>query len=139
MKKNDLNYIINYWLPEREHTTKLIGSQAIVKQSAAIVKQLAAIVKQSAMSSTIAASYDIIASYSHLYQDEIDEAVEEMGNFARTYDIMAEVRITIYQNFMKDWIYANFISTPDITMEDAMCKFMNTYGITEEEFVLFKK
>ena len=39
MKKNDLNYIINYWLPEREHTTKLIGSQAISKQSAAIVKQ----------------------------------------------------------------------------------------------------
>ena len=91
------------------------------------------------MSVSIAASYDTIKSYSHLYQDEIDEAVEEMGNFARTYDIMIEVRCVIYQNFMKDWIYATFISSPDTTMDDAMNQFMETYAITEEEFVLFPR
>jgi hypothetical protein len=91
------------------------------------------------MSASVEASYKLIMSYSHLYQDEVDEAVEEMGNFARTYAIMAEVRIVIYQNFMKDWIYATFISSPDTTMDEAMDKFMTTYGITEEEFVLFKK
>lgn len=90
------------------------------------------------MSASVATSYEIITSYSLLYQDEIDEVVEEMGNFARTYAIMAEVRSVIYENFMRDWIYATFISS-DTTMEEAMDKFMATYGITEEEFVLFKK
>jgi hypothetical protein len=91
------------------------------------------------MSATITASYREIKSYSHLYQDEIDKAVEEMGNFARSYAIMAEVRCVIYQNFMKDWIYATFISCPDTTMDDAMSQFMETYGITEEQFVLFRE
>ena len=91
------------------------------------------------MSAPIATSYEIITSYSLLYQDEIDEVVEEMGNFARTYAIIAEVRSVIYQNFMRDWIYATFISSSDTTMEEAFEKFMATYDITEEEFVLFKK
>jgi hypothetical protein len=91
------------------------------------------------MSASIASSYDAINSYSHFYQDEIDETVEEMGNFARTFDIMIEVRCVIYRNFMKDWIYATFISSSDTTMDDAMSQFIETYGITEEQFVLFRK
>ena len=91
------------------------------------------------MSTSIATYYDIIASYSYLYDDEIDRAVEEMGHFARTYDIIAEVRSVIYSCFMNDMIYTIFISSSEATLEDAIKEFETSYTITEEEFVLFKK
>lgn len=91
------------------------------------------------MTTSIAAYYDIITSYSHLYEDEIDRAVEDMGHFARTYDIIAEVRSVIYSCFMNDMIFASFISSSEATLEDAIKEFETSYAITEEEFVLFKK
>ena len=84
--------------------------------------------------STIIKCYNHISSYSNLYEREIADDIEDLGDFARYSDIMYGVRSIIYETHQHDTIMSYFLST--MSLEEAIQEYSANF-ITKKEFVCF--
>lgn len=104
----------------------------IANNQSSIVNRL--LVVKTMSSDPVIKSYNEISSYSSMYEKEIADAVEELGNFARYNEIMCEVRSTIYNIYMFETINSYFMSS--MTLEEAIEEFTSKY-ISESEYVCY--
>ena len=87
------------------------------------------------LSSEISKCFNEISSHSHLYEEEVNNKIKELGNTASFYDVFYASRSVIY-NCHKQETINKYMSS--MTRDEATLKYELEF-ITEKEYVFYRK